>query len=158
MTTERPYWLAAATVALGAIVLLKSSELPQFDQYAHVGAGFLPSVVGAGLVLLGLILALQIRRGVRFEEQGAEDVNEDHAVSYRSLGLAAAGCALPMLIMPTVGFVLSCTGSFALIAAAFRSRRWLLDLVIGLAFSLLCWWLFTRLGVQLGKLLPFWGR
>lgn len=155
--TERPYWIAAGTVGWGAIVLLKAAELPQFDQHAHIGPGFMPSAVGAGLVLLGLMLAWQIHRGVRFEEQGAEDVNDDHAVSYRALGLAAAACALPMLAMPKLGFVITCAGCFVLIAAAFKSRRWVLNLLIGLVFSLLCWWLFRKLGVQLGALLPAWG-
>jgi putative tricarboxylic transport membrane protein len=129
--TERPYWIAAATVGWGAIVLWK--------------------------VVLGLMLALQIRRGVSFEEQGAEDVNEDHSVSYKALGLVALACALPMVTMKPLGFVLTCAGCFVLIAAAFKSRRWHLDIVIGLGFSLLCWWLFRKLGVQLGGLLPMMG-
>lgn len=155
--TERPYWIAAGTAGWGAIVLWMAADLPQFDQHAYVGPGLMPTAVGAGLVLLGLILALQIRGGVRFEEQGAEDINEDHRVSHGALAIAAAACALPMLTMPKLGFVLTCTGCFVLIAAAFKSRRWALNAVVGLGFSLLCWWLFRRLGVQLGGLLPILG-
>jgi putative tricarboxylic transport membrane protein len=117
----------------------------------------MPSAVGFGLVLLGLILALQIYQGVPFEEQGAEDVTEDHKVNYFALGLASIACALPMLTMKPLGFVVTCTGCFVLVAAAFKSRRWYLDLVLGLGFSLLCWWLFRKLGVQLGGLLPMMG-
>lgn len=156
--TERPYWIAAGTMGWGAIVLYKAAELPQFDQHAYVGPGFLPSAIGAVLVLLGLMLTLQIRRGVSFEEQGAEDVNDDHSVSWKALGLAAAACALPMLTMKHLGFVITCTGCFVLIAAAFKSRRWALNLLLGLGFSLLCWWLFRKLGVQLGGLLPLMGK
>ncbi len=155
--TERPYWIAAGTVGWGAIVLWKAAELPQFDQYAYVGPGFIPSAIGVGLIFLGLLLVLQIYRGVRFEEQGAEDVNDDHAVSYKGLGLAVLACALPMLTMKPLGFVITCTGCFVLIAAAFKSRRWHLDAVLGFGFSLLCWWLFRKLGVQLGGLLPMMG-
>ena len=155
--TQRPYWLAAAVIVWGGIVLLKAAELPQFDQYAHVGPGFLPSAVGVGLMVLGLMLVLQIRRGVRFEEQGAEDINDNHAISYKALGLAAAACALPMLTMPSLGFTLTCTGCFVLIAAAFKSRRHISDALIGLAFSGLCWWLFGKLGVQLGAFVPLMG-
>lgn len=155
--TERPYWIAAGVVAWGAIVLFKSAELPQFDQYAHIGPGFMSTAVGTGLVLLGLILALQIRQGVPFEEQGAEDVNDAHSVSYKALGLAAAACALPLLTMKPLGFVLTCTGCFVLIAAAFKSRQWALNVILGFGFSVLCWWLFGRLGVQLGGFLPAWG-
>ena len=155
--TDRPYWIAAGTVGWGAIVLWKAAELPQFDQYAYIGPGLMPSVVGAAMVLLGIMLALQIRAGVRFEEQGAEDVNDDHSISYGALALSAAGCALPVLAMKPLGFILTCTGCFVLITAAFKSRAWVLNLVLGLAFSALCWWLFRKLGVQLGGLLPIAG-
>lgn len=155
--TERPWWIAAGTMGWGAIVIWKAAELPQFDQYAGVGPGFMPSAVGVGLVILGLMLAWQIHRGVKFEEQGAEDVNDDHSVNYGALALAAAACALPMLTMKHLGFTLTCTGCFVLIAAAFKSRKWVLNALIGLGFSLLCWWLFRKLGVQLGGLLPIAG-
>ncbi|MGA0542891.1 tripartite tricarboxylate transporter TctB family protein [Neotabrizicola sp. VNH66] len=155
--TERPWWIAAGTMGWGAIVIWKAAELPQFDQYAGVGPGFMPSAVGVGLVMLGLMLAWQIHRGVKFEEQGAEDVNEDHSVNYGALALAAAACALPMLTMKHLGFVITCTGCFMLIAAAFKSRSHVLNAAIGLGFSLLCWWLFRKLGVQLGGLLPIAG-
>ena len=147
--TERPYWIAAGTVGWGAIVLWQAAKLPQFDQYAYIGPGFMPSMVGLGLVVLGVILALQIRAGVSFEEQGAEDVNEDHRVSYGALALAAAGCALPILTMKSLGFVL--------IAAAFKSRNWARNLALGLVVSLVAWWVFRKLGVQLGGLLPIAG-
>ena len=155
--TERPYWIAAGTVGWGAIVLWQAAKLPQFDQYAYIGPGFMPSMVGLGLVVLGIILALQIRAGVSFEEQGAEDVNEDHRVSYGALALAAAGCALPILTMKSLGFVLTCAGCFVLIAAAFKSRNWARNVALGLVVSLVAWWVFRKLGVQLGGLLPIAG-
>ena len=155
--TERPYWLAVAVAGWGAIVLWKAAELPQFHQYAGIGPGMFPTVIGLVMLFLGLLLALQIRRGVRFEEQGAEDVNDDHRVSYAALGLAAAACALPMVTMKPLGFVVTCTGCFVLVAAAFQSRSHLLNLALGAAFSVLCWWLFRKLGVQLGGFLPLAG-
>lgn len=155
--TERPWWIAAGIAGWGAIVLWKAQDLPQFDQYAGIGPGMFPTVVGGVLVFLGLMLAWQIHRGVRFEEQEAEDVAEGHAVSYRALGLAAAACALPLLTMKPLGFVLTCIGCFVLVAAAFKSDRYLLNAVIGAVFALICWWLFRKLGVQLGGLLPIAG-
>lgn len=157
MEQQRPYWLAGAVALWGLIWVWQGLKLPQFDQYAHIGPGLPVTLIGAGLILLGLILALQIRAGVRFEEQEAEDVAEDHRVSHRALALAAAGCALPMLTMPRLGFVVTCTLSFWLITRAFRSRRGALDLLIGAVVSLVAWFVFGRLGVQLGGLLPVAG-
>ena len=155
--TERPWWIAAGTAGWGAIVLWKAAELPQFDQYAGIGPGMFPTIVGAVLVLLGAMLALQIRAGVRFEEQLAEDVGDSHSVNYGALAIAAAACALLMLTMKPLGFVLTCTGCFVLVAAAFRSRSHVLNAGIGFAFALLCWWMFRKLGVQLGSFLPLAG-
>src|SRR5690606_3388434 len=132
--TERPWWIAAGTAGWGAIVLWKAAELPQFAQYAGIGPGMFPTVVGAVLVLLGLIPALQVHGGRRFEDQEAEDVAEDHRVSHRALVIAAAACALPMLTMKHLGFVLTCTGCFVLVAAAFKSRSHVKNAVIGLVF------------------------
>jgi len=109
------------------------------------------------LVVLGVILAIQIRSGAVFEEQGAEDLREDHRVSHGALALAAAGCALPILAMKPLGLVATCTFCFVLVAAAFRSRAWAMNLVLGALLSAASWWLFRKLGVQLGGLLPLAG-
>lgn len=155
--TERPWWIAAGIAGWGAIVLWKAAELPQYDQYAGIGPGMVPTIVGAVLVLLGLMLAWQIHRGVKFEEQEAEDVAEGHAVSYPALALAAAACAVPLVMMKPFGFVVTSTICFVLVAAAFKSHKYVLNTAIGLVFALICWWLFRKLGVQLGGLLPIAG-
>lgn len=154
MEHDRPYWLAGGVVLWGLVWVWQGLKLPQFDQYAHIGPGLPVTAIGAGLVVLGLILAMQIRAGVRFEEQEAEDVSEDHRVSYPALALAAAGCAMPMLTMQRLGFVVTCTISFWLITRAFRSPRPLADLGIGLVVAVVAWYVFRLLGVQLGGLLP----
>lgn len=158
MREMKPYWLAGGVILWGAIWVWQGLKLAQFDQYAHIGPGLPVTAVGAGLLVLGVILALQIRNGVRFEAQETEDVSPDGDVSHRALALAAAGCAVPMLTMPTLGFVITATLSFWLVARAFRSPRPLADLAVGAGMSLLAFWLFGKLGVQLGPLLPFMGK
>lgn len=157
MREVKPYWLAAGVALWGAIWVWQGLKLPQFDQYAGIGPGLPVTGVGVGLIVLGGILALQIAQGVKFEEQSAEDTVQDGEVSYRALLLAAAGCALPMLTMSTLGFALTAAGSFWLVARAFRSPNWVLDLVIGVVLAVVAWWLFGKLGVQLGPLLPIAG-
>ena len=81
----------------------------------------------------------------------------DHHVSLRALALAAAGAAVPMLTMERLGFAITGTLAFWLVARAFRSPRPALDLLVGAVLSLVAWWLFGKLGVQLGPLLPLAG-
>ncbi|AXC48319.1 tripartite tricarboxylate transporter TctB family protein [Paracoccus suum] len=157
MQRDKPYWLAAGVALMGAIWLWQGLKLPQTDQYAHIGPGLPVTLVGAALIFLGAILAWQIRQGVRFEAQEAEDVDLDAGVSWRSLGLAAVAAAVPMVTMQSLGFVITCIISFWLVARAFRAPRPLLDLLVGAVLSVTAFFLFRKLGVQLGPLAPFLG-
>ena len=54
--TDRPYWLGAGIVAIGAVWLWQAATLPQRAQYAQIGPGFFVTAVGAVLVVLGALL------------------------------------------------------------------------------------------------------
>lgn len=158
MRETKPYWLAAGVTLWGLIWVWQGLKLKQFDQYAHIGPGLPVTVVGGVMVLLGVILGIEIYNGVRFEEQAGEDVDANARVSYRALALAAAGCAVPMLTMKTLGFPLTAALAFWLIARAFRSPSALIDAAIAVVVAFASWWVFSKLGVQLGPMLPFLGR
>src|SRR5690606_18235198 len=152
--TDRPYWLGAGIVAIGAVWLYQASALPQRAQYAQIGPGFFVSLVGAVPVLLGLILIWQSHRGETFEAQGSEDADADAEASWPALGLAVAAAALPLFTIDFLGFPLTATLMFVIVSRAFGSRRYLLNGLIGIVFALICWYGFSWLGVQMGGLLP----
>ena len=154
---ERPYWIPAGVIAFGLVWLYQASLLPQFAQYAELGPGFTVTLVGGALVVLGAILALQIYQGETFAPQDAEDVASDVPPSRSAMLFAAAGAGVPILTMTTLGFAITATVSFVLTARAFQSKRYVLNTVIGAIFSLICWFGFRLLGVQLGGLLPIAG-
>lgn len=155
MRETKPYWLSAGVILWGLIWVWQGLKLKQFDQYAHIGPGLPVTVVGGVLVLLGVILGIEIHNGVRFEEQAGEDVDADGRVSYGALAIAALGCAVPMLTMTTLGFPITAALAFFLIARAFRSPNMAADAAIALIVAFVSWWLFSKLGVQLGPMLPF---
>jgi putative tricarboxylic transport membrane protein len=154
MTQGRPYWLGAAVVAIGAVLLFQALSLPQRAQYAQIGPGFFVSLVGGILVALGVILIWQIHRGETFEAQGSEDADADADASWPALGLTVAAAALPLFTIGPLGFPATAALMFLLVSRAFGSRRYLLNLAIGIVFSLICWYGFSWLGVQLGGLFP----
>ncbi|MBN9425285.1 MAG: tripartite tricarboxylate transporter TctB family protein, partial [Burkholderiales bacterium] len=62
-----------------------------------------------------------------------------------------AGLAAMILFTPVFGIGIACVLAFVLVARAFDSRRWLRDLVVGLIFVFVVWYVFDQLlGVQLG--------
>ena len=116
--------------------------------------------------MLGLILAVQIARGERFEAQEAEDVAADQPVSWPALATAVAAAAVPLYTMQRFGFAPTAALMFALVTRAFGSERPAFDLAIGAALAAFAWWGFSLLGVDLGpvgrlptpgQLLPFAG-
>lgn len=150
----RPWWLAAGIVGIGAVWLYGAFSLPQTAQYARIGPGLFVSAIGAALVLLGLLLAIQIGRGERFEPQASEDAEADTPADMRAFLTALAAAGVPLLTMRHLGFPITGALSFALVARAFGSTRLPLDLAIGLAITTIAYFGFIRLGVTLGGFLP----
>lgn len=149
----RPWWLAIAVVAIGAVWLYGASQLEHFTTYAGVGPGLYVTAAGAGLVLLGLLLLVQIARGERFDPQDTEDVAADHqSASWPALLTAIAGAAAPLYTMERFGFAVTSALVFALTTRAFGSGRTLFDLALGAAIGAAAWYGFTLLGVSLGEL------
>ncbi|GGE50513.1 membrane protein [Agaricicola taiwanensis] len=155
--TDRPYWLGAGVIIFGLVWLYQAMSLPQFVQYQGLGAGFIVTLVGGILVLLGLLLTWQIWRGEKFEAQEGEDVDVAQAASWPALIWTFAGVAVPIAIMPYAGFPITAAIGFALVARGFGSRRVVIDLALGLVIGLACFFGFSALGVNLGDFLPIAG-
>lgn len=153
----RPWWLAIAIMALGGVCLYGAAQLPQGARYAAVGPGLFVTVAGGGLVLLGLMLAVQIARGERFEPQEAEDAVVTARADPVALATALAAAVVPVFTMDPLGLPITAALSFTLVARAFGSRRLLIDAASGAALGVAAWVLFSRLGLQLGGFLPIAG-
>lgn len=127
-----------------------------------MGPGLVPALVGAGLILLGGLLVLAVARGERFEPQDAEDADPTRPPSRRALWTAVAAGLAPIPVIRLLGFPIGAALAFALTARAFGSRRWPIDLLLGLLLGTACWALFSRvLGLALPGfpfLGPAWGR
>lgn len=152
--SPRPYWIGAGLMVMGAVWLYNAFGLPQGARYASVGPGLFVTIAGAGLLILGAILVLQIWRGERFQPQDAEDADGSTRMDKRAFLTALLAVALPIGTMGTLGMPFTATLSFVLVANAFGSRRWWLDLICGAALACAAWFLFSQLGLQLGRFFP----
>jgi putative tricarboxylic transport membrane protein len=144
-------------MALGGIWLSNAFRLDVIASYGGIGPGLFVGLVGVGLVLLGIVLMIQIRRGERFDPQATEDMTPDAPVSRRGLLLTVTASAVPLATMQQVGFPVTAALVFALVARAFGTRRIVHDLVFGLILGSVCWYGFRGLGVALGGFLPLAG-
>jgi putative tricarboxylic transport membrane protein len=154
---SRPWWLGGLVVALGALCLYGASGLPQGARYAAIGPGLFVTLAGAGLVILGLMLLVQIARGERFEPQDAEDAAANVPADHKALAIAFAAAVVPIITMQPLGLPITAMISFVLVARALHSKRLVMDIVAGLALGIASWFLFTELGLQLGGFLPIAG-
>jgi putative tricarboxylic transport membrane protein len=150
----RPYWIGGLVIAMGALWLYGAMELPQGARYAAVGPGLFVTIAGAGLVLLGIMLIIQIARGESFEPQDAEDAAANAPMDKIAFFTALLAAALPVLLMRPMGLPFTAMVSFTLVARAFGSKLLLVDILTGAILGSLAWYLFSQLGLQLGRFFP----
>jgi putative tricarboxylic transport membrane protein len=172
--------LALAIVAAGVFVMFEAVTGPGNPGYAEVGPGVIPGVIGGVLSLAGLALLQQAMRGqwrvVWFERDivsEAPDTSSAHSresgnpeslalgprlrgderiisTPFRNVLLVATALILDVVLLAPLGFIVASAVLFALVAAAFGSRRIVLDAALGLAFSGAIYFVFVHgLGLSL---------
>jgi putative tricarboxylic transport membrane protein len=141
---------AVALACVIAVAAWQVTVIPSPPAFTAVGPSVMPGAVVVVLGLLVLVYLVQSLRGL------SPDKLHDHVEGPlpgrlgRTAWLACGLLAL-LLLTPLAGIGIAGIAAFQLIARAFDSRRWLRDLIVGVATSFALWYLFDRLlGVQLG--------
>lgn len=125
--------LAAGVVAAGAFVLWGSFHLPTGGGYAQVGPGMVPRIVGAGLLVLGVLL---VREALAGGFLGLDEAEERRlGMDWAAFAWIGAGLVGHGLLVERLGFVLASTLLFMVVARAFGSRRWALNALSGVLLS-----------------------
>lgn len=137
--------IAGAVLALGVAVLLDGLGQRASTSASGIGAGFMPTVVGGLLLVLGAILVVQLARGKRGEPEQAEgDVDLSHT---RWIPVATTIGALVFFILTVqpLGYIPASIVMFWAIAWAMGSRKYLMSLLISVIVSVVIYFAFTRL-------------
>ena len=121
-------FLGFALVLLGTLILTGTLSITVAPAYSRVGPRVFPFVVAAGMIVLGILYAIE-------SWKGAQTPAEDHPVNLWPIVLISGGIIVDALLMPSLGFILSSTILFVLVAVGFGSRRYLRDGLVGLALS-----------------------
>lgn len=138
--------LSVGVVALGVGVAAVTASLPSEGGYARIGPNFIPAVVAAGIILLGIWLAFEAFSG-GWRNAAPDDPGErgEHAFNAAAFAWISAGLFAHMALIGWAGFVIAATVLFACIAQGFGSRRVIRDLSIGIVLALAIFLFFVKL-------------
>jgi putative tricarboxylic transport membrane protein len=137
--------------AIGVLVLTDALTMNvDITQRGPVGPKTVPIVVGLGLLLVAMLLAVDVLRGGRGESEGGEDVDLSEPSDWQTvLLLTGVFLAFAVLIGP-IGFPIA--GSLLFWGAAFAlgSRNFTRDPLIAAVLTLITYYVFNDLlGVPL---------
>jgi putative tricarboxylic transport membrane protein len=157
-------FFASAATLLGVFVLVQASAMSSTSTFARVPPNIFPIIVGVGLLIFGLVLLVNALRGEKAEPAGEEDADPNAPTNYLAVAFVGAGLLGQILLMNTLGFVITASLMFASTAQGFRPtsrsarlRAFGTDVLIGVVISVIAYLGFTRgLGLQLpAGILPF---
>jgi putative tricarboxylic transport membrane protein len=134
------YGLAAFLVVVGAVVVWDATTLDKGFADQPVQPYAMPYVVGAGLLLLGVLLAVATARGDVPEAEEGEDVDLSAGSDWVTVAKLVAVFVVNVALVDWLGWAITGAILFAGSAWALGSRTWVRDLAIGVALSLLTWY------------------
>jgi putative tricarboxylic transport membrane protein len=147
--------LSLGVIALGIGVAAVTATLPSEGGYAGIGPNFIPAVVAAGIIALGIWLSAEACTGGWRDAAPHEEVFEKSPFLWVSAGLFAH-----MALIGWAGFIVAGTVLFACVARGFGSRRVARDVAIALVFTIGIYLFFVKLlnvGLPAGWLAPILG-
>jgi putative tricarboxylic transport membrane protein len=147
--------LSLGVVGLGVGVAVVTASLPSEGGYAGIGPNFIPAVVAAGIILLGVWLSIEA-----FTGGWRKRTDEGERFEPRPFLWVSGGLFAHMALIGWAGFVIAGTALFACVARGFGSRRVARDLAIAVVITLGIYLFFVKLlnvGLPAGWLAPMLG-
>ncbi|HET6919824.1 MAG TPA: tripartite tricarboxylate transporter TctB family protein [Jiangellaceae bacterium] len=143
--------VALFLLALGVLVLADAARIPQTaGQTGPIGPKAVPYVLGAALVVLSVLLAIDVLRGGRGEQETGEDIDLSHGTDWRTVLILIGAFLANVVLIERVGWPVSGAILFFGVAFALGSRHFIRDPLIAIALSIGTWYLFALgLGIEL---------
>jgi putative tricarboxylic transport membrane protein len=145
------YIICAVLVAVGAFLIYDALTLEAgFAKVDPVGPRLFPMFIGAGLIILSVILAIAIPRGSVGEADAGEDVDPNMPGDWRTVGLLVGVFVATILLVQPLGWAITGALLFAGSATILGNRHYVRNLVIGAALSVGSFYAFySGLGIPL---------
>lgn len=146
------FGVCAALALLGVVVIVDATRIgAATSSNDPMGPRALPFVIGAALVLVAVLYALDVARGGVGEAEAGEDIELGAPSDRRTVGILAGAFALNAVLIEPFGWVISGALLFALSAYALGNRHHVRGLAIGVVMSLTTFYAFA---IGLGVTLP----
>ncbi len=137
------YGVVVLLLALGGWAIVDALSLADIAMNrGPVSSKTVPIVVGILLIVTGILLAVDVARGGRGEQEGGEDVDLSHGSDWRTIGLLTASFAANAVLIERVGWPISGAILFFGTSYALGSRHYVRNAVISLVMSVSTWYLF----------------
>jgi putative tricarboxylic transport membrane protein len=145
------FGVCAFLALVGALVIVDASRIHHVaSSNDPIGPKPVPMVLGALLLVVAGLYALDVARGGQGEEESGEDIDLTHPIDWRTVALLIAAFAVNVVLIEPLGWVISGSLLFWGAAYALGSRNHLRNLVIAAALSLITFYAFAvGLGVNL---------
>ncbi len=145
------YLVVAVCALVGAFLIYSALTLPGgYAEVDPVGPKLFPMVIGVGLVLLAVILAVAIPRGSMGEADAGEDIDPDRPSDWRTVGLLVGIFVATILLVEPLGWTITSALMFAGAATVLGSKHHVRNIVIGVVLGIASFYAFySGLGIPL---------
>lgn len=141
------YVLALVLGAVGIWTLIDARRL-NVGFGDPIGPRVFPYVIGSGMIVLAVLLAVATRLGDVPEGEEGEDVDLTKPADWVTVGKLVAVLVLNMLLVNILGWAITGALLFAGCAWSLGSRTLLRDLIVGAVLSVSSWYFFyVALGI-----------
>ncbi|GAB2585584.1 tripartite tricarboxylate transporter TctB family protein [Microlunatus antarcticus] len=143
--------LSTLLLLLGIYLVIGAGSITIPGSSNTVGPRFFPYLVGAATIAIGGVLAIRVLRGDQGPEEAGEDVDPDAKTSWRAVGIISLAFLAHALLINVIGWPLSVTLMFGVVAWSLGSRGVVRPLIAGGIVSVVVWLVFVK---ALGVVLP----
>jgi len=137
--------LAVGVVIFGLLIVWQTTHIRVTPAYAKVGPRVIPYIVGSGLVIIGVWVAVEALTGRGSAPTSeSEDADPTLPTDWRTVGMIAVALVAYLLLMERAGFVIASALLYAGSAIAMGSRKVAQNIAIGVILSFVVFAGFTR--------------
>jgi putative tricarboxylic transport membrane protein len=143
--------VALLLLVLGGAVLRDAAGLQAgLGRTGPIGPKAIPVAIGSALLIGAVVLAVDVLRGGRGDQEEGEDVDLSHGTDWRTMGLLFGAFLANVLLIERAGWPVSGAVLFFGSSYALGSRRVVRDIALALVLSIGSWYLFVLgLGIDL---------